>query len=72
MGGAGQSHEIYPQECATPDAANRLLAHLKTLGLSPALAVDWPLGIFVSGSAFAQSAKVPYFNFFRGPRRPRT
>ena len=67
VGGAGQSHEIFPQEAATPDAASRLLTHIETLGLAPVLTSDWPLGTFAAGSPFAQSGKVPYFNFPRTP-----
>jgi hypothetical protein len=74
VGGAGQSHEISPYECATPAAASRLLAHVTTLGLAPALTTDWPLGDFAENSPFAQSAKVPYFNFPKAatPEDPRT
>ncbi len=70
VGGAGQSANIDAHECATPAAANRLLAHVVTLGLAPALASDWPLGDFYAGSPFAQSAKVPYFDFPRTPASP--
>lgn len=67
VGGAGQSHEIDPHECATLAAANRLLAHVTTLGIAPGISVDWPLDDFAEGSPFAQSAKVPYFDFPRTP-----
>jgi hypothetical protein len=68
VGGAGASEKIDQHDCATPDAATRLLAHLVAIGLTDGrLTIDWPLGTFVSGSPFAQSAKVPYIEFPRVP-----
>jgi hypothetical protein len=68
VGGAGQSEKIDKYDCATPDAAARLLTHFQAIGLNEGRgAIDWPMGSFVSGSPFAQSAKVPYLNFPRTP-----
>jgi hypothetical protein len=68
VGGAGQSEKIDKYECATPEAAQRLLTHFAAIGLNEGrLVIDWPMGSFVSGSPFAQSAKVPYLNFPRTP-----
>lgn len=66
VGGAGVSEKINQYECATPEASSRLLAHLQAIGLSQAtLSLDWPFGKFVTGSPFAQSAKVHYLDFPR-------
>ena len=65
-GGAGVAESISKYECATPEAAARLQAHFGAIGLNQfATTTDWPLGSFVTGSPFAQSAKVPYLNFPR-------
>ena len=66
FGGAGVSEKINMYECATPEAAGRLQAHLAAIGLNQATSTtDWPFGPFVTGSPIAQSAKVPYLNFPR-------
>jgi hypothetical protein len=68
VGGAGVSEKINRYECATPEAAAALQAHLVSIGLNQFVpAVDWPFGKFVVNSPFAQSAKVPYLNFPRVP-----
>jgi hypothetical protein len=68
VGGAGASEKIDMHECATFDAAERLLAHFSTIGLTEGRIVhDLPLGSFVQGSPFAQSGKVPYINLPRVP-----
>ena len=68
VGGAGVSEKINQYECATHDAATRLGQHFDAIGLSQGTPVlDWPMGSFVTGSPFAQSAKVPYIDFPRIP-----
>jgi len=60
------SEKINQYECATMDAATRLGQHFDAIGLNQGShTLDWPLGSFVTGSPFAQSAKVPYIDFPR-------
>jgi hypothetical protein len=59
-------------DCATVAAANRLIAHLNTLGLHPVLTMDYPMPGWSGQGPFQQEgpggvtgagAQVPYLDF---------
>jgi hypothetical protein len=68
--GASSTMDENRYNCATPEAAARLLTHLNSIGLHPTPSMDFPQPGWSGDGPFAQlgpgDGKVPYLDFAMG------